>query len=146
MPDNEELEKLHSRSSEHDKYTKQYPIPDALEQHNTDNPNACNIQVVGCFKAGKSTFLKELLKEAGSKQTAEMGSKQTTFYEITDKITGKPERYDKVFLCDQPGIGGLNRDNMDDGLVYFSKFGPGKLNFNIHKGFIISWLISTPRL
>ena len=47
----------------------------------------------------------------------------TAFYDITDKIKNKPPRYEKVFLCDQPGIGGLKI--MEAG--YLANYGPGTL-------------------
>ena len=86
------------------------------------------VQVLGCRGAGKSTFVNKMLKEAGIKKVAQTGVNETTvetaFYEITDKVSNKPERYGKVFLCDQPGIGGLKTTEAG----YLANFGPGMFN------------------
>ena len=51
---------------------------------------------------------------------------ETQFYDITDKINLKPERYGKVFLCDQPGIGGLKITEAG----YLANFGPGMFSLS----------------
>ena len=38
-----------------------------------------------------------------------------------------PDRYNKVFLVDQPGIGGLEITEAD----YLARFGPGKFNIEL---------------
>ena len=106
-------------------YESHYPIPEPLRQHYAENKTSFNIQVLGCRGAGKSTFVNKLLKAAGLGQVAKRGVNETTtetaFYDITDKVTVKPERYGKVFLCDQPGIGGLEITEAG----YLANFGPG---------------------
>ena len=47
---------------------------------------------------------------------------ETTFYEVTSKVESIPDRYNKVFIVDQPGIGGLEITEAD----YLARFGPGK--------------------
>ena len=48
-------------------------------------------------------------------------TKETEFFDISSKIRNK-SRYDKVFVCDQPGIGGLEITEA----TYLKEFGPGK--------------------
>ena len=135
----EKLEEL-MKVVEKKNYESHYPIPEALQLHYAENPKSFNIQVLGCRGAGKSTFVNKLLKEAGIKKVAKMGVNETTtetaFYDITDKVTNKPERYGKVFLCDQPGIGGLKITEAG----YLANFGPGmfSLSFNYVKHDTIS--------
>ena len=50
-------------------------------------------------------------------------TKETTFFNITDKVVSKPARYNQVFLVDQPGIGGLEISEAG----YLEKFGPGNV-------------------
>ena len=106
-------------------YESHYPIPEHLKQHIDENKNSFNIQILGCRGAGKSTFVNKFMKKAGLDTLADTGcnetTKETTFYEITEKITNKPNRYSKVFICDQPGIGGLEITEAG----YLNKFGPG---------------------
>ena len=47
-------------------------------------------------------------------------TKVTEFFDITSKVRNK-SRYDKVFICDQPGIGGLEITEAR----YLQDFGPG---------------------
>ena len=106
-------------------YESHYPIPEKLLKHMTENKKSFNIQILGCRGAGKSTVVNKLLRRAGIESMAETGcnetTKKTAFYDITTEIIRKPERYDKVFLCDQPGIGGLEMTETS----YLAKFGPG---------------------
>jgi len=115
-------------------YEASYPIPEALKQHLSENPRSFNIQVLGCRGAGKSTFVNKMLREMGEIKLAKRGVNETTvvtaFYDISDQIKNKPERYDKVFLCDQPGIGGLKITETG----YLANFGPGHFNFTIMLG------------
>ena len=84
-----------------------------------------NLKVLGCRGAGKSTLVNKLcwlkqidiLAETGTEET----TTTTTFYDITSKIDSIPDRYNNVFLVDQPGIGGLQINEAD----YLAKFGPG---------------------
>ena len=128
-----EQEKMHAekmdelmKQVEKKNYEASYPIPEALKQHLSKNPRSFNIQILGCRGAGKSTFVNKMLREMGFINLAKRGVNETTvvtaFYEITDQIANKPERYDKVFLCDQPGIGGLKITETG----YLANFGPGK--------------------
>ena len=48
---------------------------------------------------------------------------ETTFFDVTSKVESIPQRYNKVFLCDQPGIAGLEVTEAD----YLARFGPGLL-------------------
>ena len=109
-------------------YESHYPIPEPLQKHIKNNHNSFRIQILGCRGAGKSTFVNKFLKKAGMTQVAATGcnetTKETSFYDITQKIINKPERYAKVFLCDQPGIGGLQITEAG----YLNKFGPGLVN------------------
>ena len=108
-------------------YESHYPMPQSLKDHYTANPTSFNIQVLGCRGAGKSTFINKFMVNAKLRKVARTGSNETTietaFYEITDKIVSKPERYDNVFICDQPGIGGLKITEAG----YLNDFGPGRL-------------------
>lgn len=127
----EELKKVVEKKN----YESHYPIPEPLQQHYAKHPTSFNIQVLGCRGAGKSTFVNKLLKAAGVGQPAKRGVNETTtetaFYDITDKVTTKPERYGKVFLCDQPGIGGLEITEAG----YLANFGPG----TCHKNYQLPW-------
>ena len=49
---------------------------------------------------------------------------ETTFFDITSKMDSLPDRYQRVFIADQPGIGGLQVTEAD----YLAKYGPGNLN------------------
>ena len=106
-------------------YESHYPIPEKLKKHLTENENSFNIQILGCRGAGKSTFVNKFMIKAGMRKVAAIGThettKETAFFDITSKITQIPERYNKVFLCDQPGIGGLEVTEMS----YLQQFGPG---------------------
>lgn len=106
-------------------YESHYPVPEALKKHIDEHKNSFNIQILGCRGAGKSTFVNKFMKKAGMVKVAATGcnetTKETAFYEITEKITNKPDRYAKVFICDQPGIGGLEVTEAG----YLNKFGPG---------------------
>ena len=63
---------------------------------------------------------------------AQIGTEETTlnttFFDVTSKIESMPERYNKVFLADQPGIGGLEITEAD----YLARFGPGKAKFGFN--------------
>ena len=48
---------------------------------------------------------------------------ETTFFDITSKMDSLPDRYQRVFIADQPGIGGLQVTEAD----YLAKYGPGNL-------------------
>ena len=108
-------------------YESHYPIPDNLKNHIYANQNSFNIQILGCRGAGKSTFVNKFMKKAGINEFAETGSNETTketaFYDITGKIENIPDRYGRVFICDQPGIGGLEITEAG----YLNNFGPGNI-------------------
>ena len=107
---------------EKENYEYHYPIPEHLKQHIHENKNSFNIQILGHRGAGKTTFVNQFMKKAGLKYyTLAETTQKTTFYEITEKITNIPNRYSKVFICNQPGIGGLNFTEAG----YLNKFGPG---------------------
>merc|ERR1712131_557505 len=115
-------------------YESHYPIPEHLKNHIDKNQRSFNIQILGCRGAGKSTFVNKFMKKAGMNKVAETGTNETTketaFYEITEKIENIPKRYDRVFICDQPGIGGLEITEAG----YLNKFGPGHFNFTLMLG------------
>ena len=106
-------------------YESHYPIPDKLKEHIETYKNSFRIQILGCRGAGKSTFVNKFCMKAGMGRVAATGcnetTKKTAFYDITEKISNKPDRYDKVFICDQPGIGGLEITEAG----YLNQFGPG---------------------
>ena len=60
-------------------------------------------------------------------QSAQTGTvettKESTFYDVTSKVDSIPDRYNKVFIVDQPGIGGLEITEAG----YLTRFGPGEL-------------------
>lgn len=108
-------------------YESHYPMPESLKDHYAANPNSFNIQILGCRGAGKSTFVNKFMIKAKMGKVAQTGSNETTiktaFYEITQKVENKPDRYENVFICDQPGIGGLKITEAG----YLNDFGPGKI-------------------
>ena len=117
-------------------YESHYPIPERLEKHLQENENSFNIQILGCRGAGKSTFVNKFMMKAGMGKVAATGThettKETAFYDITSKIDQKPDRYENVFICDQPGIGGLEVTEAS----YLNLFGPGKQNWIMSRLFI----------
>ena len=104
-------------------YESFYPMPQSLKDHYKAYPTSFNIQVLGCRGAGKSTFINKFMTKAKLGKVAKTGSNETTtetaFYEITNKVENKP---DNVFICDQPGIGGLKITEAG----YLNDYGPGK--------------------
>ena len=128
IKDQEHAEKVEEMMKiiEKKNYESHYPIPETLEKHLSENENSFNIQILGCRGAGKSTFVNKFMMKAGMGKVAATGTNETTketaFYDITSKIVKKPDRYDKVFICDQPGIGGLEVTEAS----YLQQFGPGK--------------------
>ena len=87
-------------------------------------------EVLGCRGVGKSTFIKKLL------ETVKINAKidietilKTTFYDVTSKIQSIPDRYNKVFIADQPGIGGLRVTETD----YMTRYGPGSIQSKLQK-------------
>ena len=130
LKDQEHAEKMNEMMKivEKKNYESHYPIPDQLKKHIDENKKSFNIQILGCRGAGKSTFVNKFMMKAGMGKVAATGCNETTiktaFYDITSKIIKKPERYDKVFICDQPGIGGLEITEAH----YLSNFGPGKIH------------------
>ena len=110
-------------------YESHYPMPQALQDHYKANPTSFNIQVLGCRGAGKSTFINKFMVKAKLGNVAKTGANETTmetaFYNITEKVENKPDRYENVFVCDQPGIGGLTITEAG----YLNDFGPGNFNF-----------------
>ena len=107
-------------------YESHYPMPEVLRIHQEENPSSFNIQILGCRGAGKSTFINQFMKKLKFGKVAKTGANETTketaFFDITEKIHDKPQRYGKVFICDQPGIGGLEVTEAG----YLNNFGPGK--------------------
>ena len=128
MKDQEHAEKIEEMRKiiEKKNYESYYPIPETLEKHFKKNENSFNIQILGCRGAGKSTFVNKFMRRAGFGKVAATGTHETTkttaFYDITSKIEQIPNKYRTVFICDQPGIGGLEITEAK----YLSQFGPGK--------------------
>ena len=112
-------------------YKSSYPCPESISQHREDFPKSFYIQVLGARGAGKSTFINQILrrlnKHTGTSfpQRAKTGSEETTllteFFEITAAVTLSSTKYERVFLVDQPGIGGRKIREAN----YLQKFGPG---------------------
>ena len=106
-------------------YEAHYSIPEGLKEHKRQNQKSFNIQVLGGRGAGKSTLINCILKALDLPGRVETGSvectKETAYLDITDAIIKKSEMYGKVFLCDQPGIGGLEITEAG----YLQEFGPG---------------------
>ena len=90
--------------------------------------------ILGCRGAGKSTFINKFLKQAGVNASASTNfnecTKETEFFDITGKVKNKPDRYNEVYVVDQPGIGGLEITEAG----YLAKFGPGHFNFTFMLG------------
>ena len=108
-------------------YEMQYPMPQKLKDHYMANPRSFNIQVLGCRGVGKSTLINKFMRKAKLELVTKRGSvevaSETTFFDITQKTKNIPERYNRVFICDQPGIGGLEVIEND----FLKNYGPGKL-------------------
>ena len=89
---------------------------------------------LGCRGAGKSTFVNKFLKQAGINASATSNfiecTKKTEFFDITEKVKNKPDRYNQVFIVDQPGIGGLEINEAG----YLARYGPGHFNFTLMLG------------
>ena len=85
-----------------------------------------------------STFINQILrrlnKQCGTTfpQRAKTGSEETTlsteFFEITAAVSLSSTNYQRVFLVDQPGIGGRKIREAN----YLQKFGPGWFISIIH--------------
>ena len=117
-------------------YESSYPMPLPLKRMKLSNPKSFFVQLLGSRGCGKSTLINNLMKKgAVPKLTyetlAKTGIYETTtitqFFDITDTVSNIPDRYNRVFLCDQPGIGGLEITEAD----YLANFGPGKHNLYI---------------
>ena len=104
-------------------YEAHYPMSKEMREHLDKNPKSFNIQILGCRGAGKSTFVNKFMK----KTVAQVGVKETTletaFFNITSKVENIPERYESVFVVDQPGIGGLKAGTEAE---YLGNLSPGK--------------------
>ena len=128
LKDQEHTEKVEQMMKiiEKKNYESHFPIPGSLKNHIDNQQKPFNIQILGCRGAGKSTFVNKFMGKAGYGKVAATGThettKETAFYDITSKIKKIPNRYGKVFICDQPGIGGLEITEAK----YLDKFGPGK--------------------
>ena len=107
-------------------YEATYPKPLVLKNHQTKNPKAFYIQILGCRGAGKSTFLNRLFQHTGlrkyfydfnfifcgkkssyhkrsklnyhAKIGAEETTKETEFFDVTSVINKMPKKYEKVIL------------------------------------------------
>ena len=121
---------MFNRRIEQQNYAAQYPQPEYLTKHKNSHPDSFYIQIIGCRGAGKSTFTNLVMRQkikgkAGPR--AKVGTVETTldsqFFDLTQHIDNLPKRYKKVFLVDQPGIGGQQVRSMD----YLSTYGIGKM-------------------
>ena len=110
-----------------------------------------NIQIIGARGAGKSKFVGKLIQHYNQQVPANQkiplpktGCVEQTeisqFFDITSAVDGFDKRIslqgcDKVFLVDQPGLGGIKVD--DKG--YLRNFGPGHFDLTFmlgDKGFV----------
>lgn len=100
-------------------------LPDFLQSHKNDHPDSFYIQVIGGRGAGKSTFVNKVLKQLKLKPSAATGTEECTleteFFSIAENLNCTFQWRD-VFLCDQPGIGGLKIEKAN----YITKFGIGE--------------------
>ena len=124
---NEKVAELHKFISKQH-YESKYPAPSFLRDHKKQNPKSFYIQYLGGRGAGKSTLFNKTVRKMGysrEKVCAATGpvetSRKTQFFEITDKIENIPEPWKKVFLADQPGIGGMKVKEDQ----YLTRYGPG---------------------
>ena len=106
-------------------FIENFPLPMNLQNHKNDHPDAFYIQVIGGRGAGKSTFINKILKQLKMEQTAATGTEECTleteFFSITEKLN-QLSNWKHVFLCDQPGIGGLKIKERE----YIKQFGIGE--------------------
>ena len=97
-------------------YSVHFPASQALQFHLQQNPKAFNIQIIGARGTGKSTLINYFIRERFGIHTVSLAktsvvecTKETTFYNVSSAFRKELERSDtfnKVFLADQPGIGG----------------------------------------
>ena len=74
---------------------------------------------------------KILLPETGCVEQTE----KSQFFDITSIVKNIPDGYDRVFLVDQPGLGGIKVDDKE----YLRTFGPGHYDLTFmlgDKGFV----------
>ena len=100
-----------------------------LTEQSKDYPESFYIQVLGNRGAGKSTFINKILlklKGKGNFEPAKTGDTETTlktdFYDISGEVKNMHQKCKRVFLVDQPGIGGQEVHEAD----YLERFSPGK--------------------
>ena len=110
-------------------YEETYPMPSLLKDHIESNPKSFNIQVLGVRGAGKSSFINRLLKLLQiDYHKAKTGCEETTlkteFFDISEACV-LPEGFKKVYLVDQPGIGGYKIREAK----YLQNYGPGEKLF-----------------
>ena len=99
-----------------------------LIKQSKDYPESFYIQVLGNRGAGKSTFINRILaklKGKGNFKRAKTGDTETTlttdFYDISGEVKNMHQKCKRVFLVDQPGIGGQEVHEAD----YLERFSPG---------------------
>jgi len=129
------------RQIEQRNYEAQFPEPDFLAQHKETNPDSFYIQIIGARGAGKSSFTNMIILEKfkGSlRPRAKTGTKETTtvsqFIDLTPHIKNLPSRYKKVFLVDQPGIGGQEIGSEN----YLQEYGIGMNTWKCRDPFMVS--------
>jgi len=137
----------------HHNYKIQFPMCQELAAMKQQYHNAIFIQVLGDTGVGKSTLLNRILGLNRKNEIFKTGKTETTvvtqFYDVSGKIIelvqqlknsgsvvagscfdvlGKLDsNMPKVFLCDQPGIGGVKISAQ----TFFKKFTPGHYDFTI---------------
>ena len=127
---NQTIQKLQNILSKKN-YESSYPAPAVLREHFSRNQKSFNIQFLGCRGSGKSSLINKIIRSLKIRERSVCGvvetTKETTFFDITQKIKTFPAGYDQVFLVDQPGIGGSKVTEAE----YLEKFGPGRFQKSI---------------
>lgn len=134
----DEKQKEIIKITERRQYEQTYPIPDTsdcnLQSQRKKYPNSFFFQIIGTRGVGKSTLINTLLGENLAQTGEEETTLQTSFYDVTHLMKIKPRRYNRIFIVDQPGIGGLKITEA----CYYNRFGVGHFNYTFvlsDKGF-----------
>jgi len=120
------------KSIEHN-YRMDFPMAECLRLKKNTNPSAIFIQVLGNTGVGKSSLFNSILGLEEEDEVFKSGATETTvetdFYDITNVVKSlcPGQEIPKVFLCDQPGIGGIKISAQS----YFETFTPGHYDFTV---------------